>query len=104
MKQYFTMQKLEMMNGKVLDHTLAFIRLNKVSKKYPEVFKKYCAVRNLEEEPTELDYATILYTAYLCANADKEEVLTEEEYLNILPTNRKLIITYAIALTYPSKN
>lgn len=103
MEQYFTYRELKMMNGETLNHTLAFIRLNQVKAKHPEMFKRYCDIRNANEV-TELDYCTLLYIAYLCANLDEEKVLSEEEYLNILPSNRKTIIGMAVEMTYPSKN
>jgi hypothetical protein len=51
----------------------------------------------------ELDMAVILYTAYICANIEKENPFTLEEFLEELPADREIVGQALTMLLAPSK-
>ncbi len=93
----------EFCDGATCELSLAFIQLKRLSSKSPNLYKRYQAVMNKGNNADELDMLTVLYAAYICANFDKENLLTEDEFIEKCGTDRFAIRDAMEAMTNPKK-
>lgn len=95
---------LELNNGDTVSLTLNFGRLYKLRMKNRDLYERYNNTqRKGKKEFDELDLTVIIYTAYVCANIDSENLFTYEEFLELMPCDRKILGACITALIAPSK-
>ena len=98
MEDYATIRKMKMQDGTELPFSLSYKRLYKLRQLKPTEFEKYNTVV-MKGAKNEFDNVDILYAAYLCANIDNaENVISFDDFLNILPLNHMEVNNLAIAL------
>ena len=95
--------KFEFCDGTTCEMSLAFIQLKRLASKKPGLYKRYQAVMNKGNSADELDMLSVLYTAYICANFDDENILTEDEFIEKCGTDRFAIRDAMEAMTNPKK-
>ena len=76
-----------LIDGTEVQLTLAFYLLKLLEGKKPDLADRYYKLSS-KKEMRDLDMVTILYTAYCCANLDKEEMLDEETFMILLGCDR----------------
>lgn len=97
-----TMKDFELGNGEHIKLTLNFKKLYQLKSSRKDIYDRYNRVQMSGTEDI-LDFALVLYTAYLCAQEDIGEAMTEEEFLDKLPPYQNVIVSAAIDLTIPKK-
>lgn len=104
-KQMNTTIDFEFCDGTSAKMTLTFYALYKLKGKNTVLYNRYNRCLNAVQKDTadELDTITILYTAYICANMDEENLLTEEEFIMKCGSDRVAVSKAARALTQPKK-
>ena len=83
-----TVISIKLMDGRAVDATLNFARLRKLSVKHKELYKRYQKIIS-STTYDELSIAEIVYTAYVCANIDSDDIMDIEEFLENLTPNRE---------------
>ena len=85
--------------------TLTFYALYQLRSKNAFLYKRYNDVmlKMSKGNYDELDMCTVLYTAYMCANSEKENVLSEEEFIMLLGADRTALGNAVQELTSPKK-
>lgn len=80
-----TMLKMAMNDGTEVELTLTYGRLLKLREKNKALYERYnkLAMDGINDE---LDYVTMLYTGYLCANIESE-CMSEGEFIEKMPAN-----------------
>lgn len=98
-----TYTTVELTDGTKLKTTLTFSRLLKLraSDQHKGVYGRYNRIQ-MNGVKEEIDFATVLYAAYLCASADDlEGCMAEEEFYELLPQDRPYIIERYVGLVNP---
>lgn len=98
-----TYQELELMNGESIKMTLNFARLLKIKADQPQIYDRFMKVLQNKEFDIVFDSLTVLYTGYLCANIGNESILSEEEFVELIPFDLELINTKAGQLIQSKK-
>lgn len=85
-----TIFEMEMNNGEKVKMTLNFASLYKLSNKNRKLYLDYNSkiTKGISEE---LDNVLILYTAYCCANVENDNIMSYDEFLELLPISRQYI-------------
>lgn len=94
--------EFEFYDGSKCQMTLAFILLKKLSCKNKELYKRCQKVMTNGPED-ELDMVTVLYAAYICANMNGENLLTEDEFTEKCGWDRFAVKDAFDAMTNPKK-
>lgn len=85
----------ELADGTTVPLTLNFYHLYQLRNKNKPLYDRYNRTLNAQSAKDyvydELDNMTILYAAYCCANFDKEDALTEEEFLMLCGSDRQAV-------------
>jgi len=70
-------------DGTSTDLTLTFYALYKLKAKNKAMYDRYNRIMAAQSRNSydELEMISILYTAYICAHLDDEEIMTEEEFI-----------------------
>lgn len=92
----------EFYDGTTCEMTLAFIRLKMLSSKNKTLYTR-CQSILANGGKDEFDTLTVLYAAYMCANMDSENVLTEDEFIEKCGTDREALMNALTAMTTPKK-
>lgn len=95
----------EFCDGTKAPLTLTFYALYQLRSKNAFLYKRYNDVmlKMSKGNYDELDMVTVLYTAYMCANSDKENILSEEEFIMLLGSDRTALGKAVQELTSPKK-
>lgn len=96
-----TITEMKMSDGTTVAMTLNYWKLYLLKEKKKKIYEKYNEVM-LKGMKEELDMTVVLYTAYLCANQEKQ-CMEYEEFLQKCPENRNIIRTKVGELTTPKK-
>lgn len=98
-----TVLDFELADGTVVKTTLTYYSLYQLKTKRKGTYDRYNSIM-VQGPKEELDNVTILYTAYLCANLNEiDNCLSELEFLQLMPKDRKYIATILGELTGPQK-
>jgi hypothetical protein len=97
-----TRYRFEFYDGTDCEMTLAFILLKKLSSKNRTLYDR-CQKIMANGGKDEFDTLTVLYTAYMCANMDAENILTEDEFIEKCGCDRQALMDALMALTNPKK-
>lgn len=102
-----TMQELKLVDGSKIKLTLNFARLLKVKNHNKKLYEDYMtALKGGKDFDPIFDSLKVLYVAYLCADSDKlgtDEIMSEEEFIEMVPSDMELINTVAAGLIQPKK-
>lgn len=82
--------------------TLAFIRLKMLSGKNRALYER-CQKVMANGAKDELETLTVVYTAYVCANIDSENLMSEDEFIEKCGSDRQALVEALTALTSPKK-
>lgn len=90
-------------DGTTANLTLAFYLLYQLKTKNRALYNKYNKIMtgNLNDE---FDMITVLYTAYICANLNETEVMTEEEFMMKCGSDHFGVANAFEALTKPKNS
>ncbi len=97
-----TKYEFEFYDGSTCQMTLAFINLKRLSSKNKSLYDR-CQKIMANGGKDEFDTLTVLYTAYVCANMDNENLLTEDEFIEKCGCDRQALMDALTALTQPKK-
>lgn len=86
-----TYQELELIDGQIVKMTLNFARLLKIKNDQPNIYDKFMDVLQKKDFDVISDSLAVLYAGYLCANIDNESVLSENEFVELIPFDLELI-------------
>lgn len=92
----------EFEDGGTCQMTLNFIRLKKLSSKNKGLYERQQKIM-MHGGKDEFDTLTVLYAAYVCANLDSDDLMTEETFIERCGTDRVAINDALGALTNPKK-
>ena len=98
-----TYQELELENGEIVKLTLNFARLLKVKNDQPKIYDRFMKVLQNKDFDIVFDSLTVLYTGYLCANMNNESMLSEDEFMELVPFDLEVINVVAGKLIQSSK-
>ncbi len=88
-------------DGSTVKMTLTFYALYQLKSKDRALYDKYNKALNAvgTGKGDELDSITLLYVAYVCANLNEAELMTEEEFIMMCGSDRQAVGNAARALT-----
>ena len=98
-----TYQELELNDGQIVKMTLNFARLLKMKNDQPQIYDRFMKVLNNKDFDIISDSLSVLYVGYLCANVGNESVMTEDEFIELIPFDLELINTKAGQLIQSKK-
>ena len=98
-----TYQELVLENGETVKLTLNFARLLKIKNEQPKIYDRFMKVLQNKDFDIVFDSLTVLYTGYLCANMNEESVLSEDEFMELVPFDLEVINVVAGKLIQSSK-
>lgn len=101
-KALATRYTFEFYDGTTCEMTLAFIALKKLSSKNKNLYER-CQKVMANGGKDEFDTLAVLYTAYMCANMDSDNVLTEDEFIEKCGYDRQALMDALEALTTAKK-
>lgn len=101
-KALATKYQFEFCDGSTCEMTLAFIRLKMLASKNKTLYDR-CQKVMANGGKDEFDTLTVLYSAYVCANLDKDDLMTEEEFIELCGCDREAVMDALTALTQPKK-
>lgn len=102
-KKYNTTIDFEFCDGTTAKMTLTFYALYQLKSKNKALYNRYNQAMNASAKGgyDELEMMTILYAAYMCANANEENVLSEEEFIMKCGSDRVAVGNAVKQLTSP---
>lgn len=87
-------------DGTTTELTLTFYALYQMKPKHEGLYKRYNKIMS-SGVSEELDMVTILYTAYVCAHLNDENLMSEEEFMIGCGFDRKALADTVKKLTAP---
>lgn len=97
-----TRYKFEFYDETTCEMTLAFIRLKMLASKNKSLYDR-CQKVMANGGKDEFDTLTVLYAAYVCANLDCDNHMTEDEFIEKCGCDRQALMDALQALTQPKK-
>lgn len=97
-----TKHEFEFADGTKAYMTLAFIKLKMLAGKNKNLYDRYMKIMAKGGE-SEFDTLTVLYAAYVCANLDEENLMTEDEFIEKCGTDRYALNEAMQVMTNPKK-
>lgn len=93
-------------DGTTVQLTLTFYALYQLKSSKKNLYNRYNETMNRMSKGgyDELDMITIVYTAYLCANMNAKNVMSEEEFLRKCGSDRVALGNAVRDLTQPKKH
>lgn len=85
-----TYQELELNDGTKVKLTLNFARLLRLKNKDPKFYDDLMRILQYKDFDVIFDTIRVLYAGYLCAKGDNDEILTEEEFMELVPFNLEM--------------
>ena len=103
-KKLNTTYDFELCDGTTVKLTLAFYYLYQLRSKNKGLYDRYNKIMQSAGGSFDiLDMVTICYVAYLCANIDKEDALSEEEFYMLCGDDIKAVSDAVSYLVNPKK-
>lgn len=104
-KKFNSVIEFEFCDGTKTKMTLTFYALYQLKSKNKHLYSRYNQAMNNSANGgyDEIDMMTILYTAYICANANEENLLSEEEFIMNCGSDREAVGKAVQELTSPKK-
>lgn len=90
-------------DGTTAEMTLTFYALYRLKSKNKALYDQYNKIYNMmgSGKADELDSISLLYVAYICADPDAGDLMTEEEFIIKCGSNREAIGRAVQALVAP---
>lgn len=101
-KKLNTIYEFEFYDGEKTNLTLSFYALMRLSSKNKRAYERYNKIMSTKES-NEVEMVQVLYTGYLCAHLDEENLLTEEEFFIKCGSDRVALKNAFNALYRPKK-
>lgn len=100
-----TNYKFEFCDGTTTELTLTFYAMYKLKAKNKAMYEKYNRIMsdNGKGKYDDLEMVELLYTAYICAHLDDEEIMSFEEFIMKCGCDRKAVANAIKQLTQPKK-
>ena len=98
-----TYQELTLENGETVKLTLNFAKLLKIKNDQPKTYDRFMKVLQNKDFDIMFDSLTVLYTGYLCANVNNESILSEDEFMELVPFDLETINVVAGQLIQSKK-
>ena len=104
-KNLNTFYEFEFEDGTTAKMTLSFYAIYQLKSRNSSLYNRYMQAMNaLGKNPVdELSTMTVLYTAYLCANVNEPNTMSEEDFIIKCGSDRVAVNRAAKALTQPKK-
>lgn len=102
-KELNTNIEFQFCDGTKTELTLSFYRIYQLRQKNKNLYERYSRIMQ-KKQTDELETITILYTAYVCAHLDSEEIMNEEEFMILCGSDRMEANNAAYALMRPKKH
>lgn len=104
-KKLNTNYTFEFYDGTKIELTLTFYSLYQLKEKNKAMYERYHRIMgdNSKGKYDELEMISVLYTAYICAHINDEEIMTEEEFMIMCGCDRIAVAAAVKALTQPKK-
>lgn len=86
-----TTYDFELADGTVVELTLAFYKLYQLRSKHKGLYERYNKIMTNNSKGgavDELDTIAVLYAAYVCANMNNENMMSEEEFMILCGSDR----------------
>lgn len=99
-----TYQELVLENGETVKLTLNFARLLQIKNSQPKIYDRFMKVLQNREFDIVFDSLAVLYTGYLCANINNESILSEDEFMELVPFDLEIINIVAGQLIQSKKS
>ena len=90
----------EFEDGTTCQMCLSFIRLKRLAGKNKALYERHQKIM-INGSKDELDTLTVLYAAYVCANIDSSDLMTEDEFIEKCGSDRVVVNEALGALTNP---
>lgn len=90
----------EFEDGGTCQMSLSFIRLKRLASKNKALYQRQQKLM-MDGGKDEFDTLTVLYSAYVCANIDSDDLMTEDEFIERCGSDRVAINNALGALTNP---
>lgn len=90
----------EFEDGGTCQMVLSFIRLKRLAGKNKGLYERQQKIMT-QGGKDEFDTLTVLYAAYVCANIDRDDLMTEDEFIERCGSDRVVINEALQALTNP---
>lgn len=105
-KQLNSTIDFEFCDGTKVKLTLTFYALYQLKSKNKALYNRYNQAMNNSSSGgyDELEMITILYVAYMCANMNEENILSEEEFIMNCGSDRVAVANAVKELTNPKKH
>lgn len=101
-KKLNTTTDFEFYDGTTVKLTLTFYAIYQLKNKNKSLYDRYSRIMT-KGPADELEMITVLYAAYVCANSDDENILTEEEFLMQCGSDRMAVKKAIEELVQPKK-
>lgn len=101
-KALATRYNFEFYDGTTCDMTLTFISLIKLKNKNKSLYDRYNKIMSKGGED-EFDTLTVLYAAYVCANIESDDLMSEDEFIEKCGCDRWALNDALQSLTNPKK-
>ena len=92
----------EFEDGSTCEMTLAFILLKKMASKHKDAYAK-CQKVLTNGAKDEFDMLAVLYGAYVCANMDSENLMSENDFIEKCGCDRVAMMEAFQTMTNPKK-
>ena len=94
----------EFYDGTTEKMTLTFYALYQLKAKNKSLYERYNKIMTKQTVSDELEMVTVAYTAYVCANMNEENLMTEEEFMIKCGCDRIALRDAIKQLTQPKKH
>lgn len=105
-KKLNTTYDFELADGSIVELTLAFYKLYQLRSKNKALYERYNKIMSKNAkggDVDELDTISVLYTAYVCANDGKGELMAEETFMQLCGSDRVAVNKAVEHLITPKK-
>lgn len=104
-KMLNTIYEFELADGSTAPMTLSFYGLYKLRGFNKALYERYNKIitNSTKGNIDELDSIAILYTAYVCANMDKDDLMSEEDFIMLCGCDRTAVGEAVTHLISPKK-
>ena len=99
-KMMNTTVEFQLADGSVTELTLTFYSLYQMKPKHKGLYERYNKIMS-NGVSEELEMVTVLYTAYVCAHLNDENLMTEQEFMIGCGSDRKALGEAMKKLTAP---
>lgn len=97
-----TVVKFKLANDTEVELTLTFRKLNLMKSVNHELYNKFNRILSGKSEEI-LDLVTVIYSAYWCQNYGNDEMLSESDFVDLMPFDIAEIRRVFRILTQPKK-